>query len=266
MKILAFGDVYWRVWRKALKKELPGLQEKYNPDFIIVNVDNITSWRWAVDHHVEELNAIWVDIMTWGDHIYDNFSHIKSYLQSDNTNLLVPANTYETDTGIWFKVFEKNWKRLLVIHLMWNVFMRDNLYNPFLKADEILALDHGHLDGIVVDFHKEATSEIYGLAMYLDGRISSIFGTHTHVQTNDEQILPKWTALMCDIGMVWPLYTVIGATFDSVKNRFLTGINKWKIEQGLWKDYVLGWMYTEIDPSTMKSTHIEKIRIQWTTI
>ena len=262
MKILAFGDIYGRVWRKALKKELPGLQEKYNPDFVLVNVDNISSWRWAVDHHVEELNAIWVDIMTGWDHIYDNFSHIKDYLQSPDTNLLVPANTYETDTGIWYKVFEKNGKRLLVIHLMWNVFMRDNLYNPFLKADEILSEDHGELDGIIVDFHKEATSEIYGLAMYLEGRISSIFWTHTHVQTNDEMILPGWTWIMCDIGMVWPLYSVIGATFDSVKKRFLTGINKWKIVQWLWKDYVVNWVFLEIDEATQKCTHIEKMRIR----
>ena len=107
MKILAFGDIYGRVWRKALKKELPALKEKHNPDFILVNVDNISSWRWAVDHHVQELNDIWVDIMTGWDHIYDNFSHIKEYLQSSDTNLLVPANTYETDTGICHKVFEK---------------------------------------------------------------------------------------------------------------------------------------------------------------
>jgi len=262
VKILAFGDVYWRVWRAALKQELPGLQKEHNPDFVLVNVDNITSWRGAVDHHVEELNNIWVDIMTGGDHIYDNFSHIKSYLQSDNTNLLVPANTYEKDTGIWHKVFEKNGKRLLVIHLMWNVFMRDNLYNPFLKADEILWEEHGKLDGIIVDFHKEATSEIYGLSMHLDGRVSSVFGTHTHVQTNDEIILPGGTSMMCDIGMVWPLNTVIWATFDSVKNRFLSGINKWKIEQGLGKEYVLNWVCIEIDESTRKSTHIEKIRIR----
>ena len=262
MKILAFGDIYWRVGRKALKKELPWLQEKHNPDFILVNVDNISSWRWAIEHHVREMNDLWVDIMTWGDHIYDNFSHIKDYLQSQDTNLLVPANTYREDDTQWYKVFEKNWKRLLVIHLMGNVFMRDNLYNPFLKADEILAWDHGRLDGVIVDFHKEATSEIYWLWMYLDGRIGSIFGTHTHVQTNDETILPNGTGIMCDIWMVWPLYTVIGATFESVKNRFLTGINKWKIQQWLWKDYIVNGVCIEIDEQTWNCTSMEKIRIQ----
>lgn len=262
MKILAFWDIYWRVWRKALKKELPGLQEKHNPDFILVNVDNISSWRWAIAKHVQELNDMWVDIMTWGDHIYDNFIHVKDYLQDSDTNLLVPANTYKQDTGIWYKVFEKNGKRLLAIHLMWNVFMRDNLYNPFLKAEEILAENHGKLDGIIVDFHKEATSEIYGLSMFLDGKVSSVFGTHTHVQTNDEIVLPGWTGIMCDIGMVWPLYGVIGATFDSVKDRFLTGINKWKIQQSLWKDYLVNGVCIEIDESTGKCTNIEKIRIR----
>ena len=262
MKILAFGDVYGRIWRAALKKELPALKQLHNPDFILVNVDNITSWRWAVEHLVSELNDMWVDIMTGGDHIYDNYGQIKDYLKSDNTNLLIPANTYQKDSGTGYKVFEKNGKRLLAIHLMGNVFMRDNLYNPFLKAEEILGEDHGDLDGIIVDFHKEATSEFYGLSMFLDGRVSSVFGTHTHVQTNDEMILSEWTGIMCDIGMVWPLNSVIWAEFSSVKERFLSGINKGKIEQSLGKSFVVGWVIIEIDEQTLKCIGIEKIRIR----
>ncbi|MDD2907576.1 MAG: TIGR00282 family metallophosphoesterase [Candidatus Gracilibacteria bacterium] len=262
MKLLIFGDVFGRVGREGLKRELPKLIEKYNPDFVIANVDNVSSGRGAIEKHILELERMGVDIMTSGDHIFDNFEKIKDYLARKDSRLLRCANFYEEDlAGKGFKVFEKNGKKLLVIHLQGEVFMNHKVTNPFLKAKEILELyKDENLDGIVLDFHNEASAEAYGLVNYLDGEISFMFGTHTHVQTNDDMILKKGTGFISDVGMNGPFYSVIGADFESVKPRFLSGINKGKIEQSLDDTYLVSGVYVEIG-NDRKCEKIEKIRI-----
>jgi calcineurin-like phosphoesterase len=100
------------------------------------------------------------------------------------------------------------------------------------------------------------------MSMFLDGKISFLYGTHTHIQTNDELILPKWTGLLSDVGMSWPLYSIIGADFESIKSRFLSWVLKWKISQALWKEYVISACVVDIDENTRKCLHIEKIRIR----
>lgn len=267
MKILIFWDVYWRIWRAWLKKELASLKEKYKADFVIANVENATSWRWPIEKHVLELESFWIDAMTSWDHIFDNFDRIKDYLNKDNSKLIRAANFYENPDlekiGKWYKILEKNWKKLLLIHLMWQVFMNHNVENPFYKVDEILEeTKNENLDGIVIDFHKETTAEWYWLAFYLDWKVSFIFWTHTHIQTNDELILEKWTWLLSDVWMNWPLNSVIWADFESVKKRFLSWISKWKISQSLDKNYVVNWVFVEIWDD-MKCKKIEKIRIRW---
>lgn len=263
MKLLIFWDIYWRVWRAWLKKELAWLKSKYNPDFTIANVDNITSWRWAVEKHILEMNKIWVDIMTWWDHIVDNYSKIKDYLSLDNTNLLRFANFYDKEFAwIWHKIFEKNWKKILVVHLQWEVFMHNKVLNPFITMDEILSsYDKSEYDWVIVDFHKEATAEWYWLVHYLDWRVSFVYWTHTHVQTNDEFILNWWTWYISDVWMNWPFYSIIWAEFSSVKPRFLSWISKWKIEQSLDNTYLVSWVFIELDEK-WKCLKIEKIRIK----
>ena len=141
MKILIFWDIFWRIWRKALEKELEGLKEKYSPDFIVASVDNITSWRWAVEKHILEMERLGIDIATWWDHILDNEKYIEDYLEKEDGILIRPANFYKSAhykiPWKWYKIVEKNWKRLLVIQLMWEVFMKYNMYNPFLKIEKI---------------------------------------------------------------------------------------------------------------------------------
>jgi metallophosphoesterase (TIGR00282 family) len=266
MKILIFWDIYGRVWRAALKKELPKLKEIHNPDFIVVNIENITSWRWPIEKHVHEIETLWVDIMTWWDHIFDNIDKIKDYLDKVDSKLIRPANFYESEKykfpWKWYKIVEKNWKKLLVIHVLWEVFINYKVSNPFLKVEAILdETKKEHFDWIIVDFHKETTSEWYGLWFYLDWKISFIFWTHTHIQTNDELILPKWTWILSDVWMNWPLFSVIWADFKSVEKRFLTWVGKWKITQNLDKDYVVNWVVVEIDKKG-KCSMIEKIRIR----
>lgn len=265
MKILVLWDVYWRIWRSALKKELSGLKEKYKPDFVVVNVDNVTSWRWAIEKHIYELEELWIDVFTWWDHVFDNIDRISDYLDSNESKLIRPANFYESkDYKLpwkWYRIFEKAWKKLLVIHLLWEVFMNKNVENPFIKIDEIIDWIEEEVDWIIVDFHNEATAEIYWLWFHVDWKLWLLFGTHTHIQTNDDFILPNGTGLISDVWMSWALYSVIWAEFESVKKRFLTWISRWKINQSLDKEYIVNWIVVDLDKKGMCS-HIEKIKIK----
>jgi len=266
MKILIFGDVYGRVWRNALQKELPKLQQKYGPDFTIVNVENMTSWRGPIEKHIKEIDRLDIDVMTWGDHIFDNQKSISDYLDQKDSKLIRAANYYEQDhyhiPWKWYKIVEKKGQKILVIHLIGTAFMNYNVENPFLKAEKIIQeLWEKNFDAIIIDFHKETTAEGYGLAYFLDGKASFVFGTHTHIQTNDELILPGWTGLISDVGMSGPLFSVIWADFESVKKRFITGISKWKIEQQLDENYVVNGIFVEIWDDR-KCINLEKIRIR----
>lgn len=268
MKILIFWDIFGRIWRTAFKNNLNSLKQKYSPDFIIANIENISSWKWPIEKHIKEIEGFDIDVYTSWNHIFDNEADITDYLEKPNSKLIRPANFYESDLFYipwkWYKIVEKNWKKILVINLMSQIFMRDDVYNPFLKVDEILkSFDLNEFSWIIIDFHKETSSESYAMGMFLDGRISFVYWTHTHVQTNDEIILPAWTWLITDVWMSWPLYSVIWADFETMKKRFLSWVWKWKIDQALWNDYVVSWVYVEIDEKTRKTTFIEKIRIRW---
>ncbi len=264
MRILVFWDVYWRIWRKALAKELPILKNKYNPDFVIVNIENATWGRGPIEDHAIELEKIWIDVMTSWDHIFDNESKIKDYLDKTDSKLIRPINFYESSeykiSWKWYKIVQKDWKKLLVINLMSETFMKFNVYNPFLKIEEFLKNIWEDFDAIIVDFHKEVSSEAYWLWYLMNGRLSFIYGTHTHMQTNDENILENWTWIISDVWMVWPFPSVIGADFESLKKRFLTWMSKWKIEQSLNNNYVVNWIYVEIE--NKKTIKLEKIRIR----
>lgn len=264
MKLLIFWDVYWRLGRRWLKQELPGLKQKYNPDFVIANIENCTSGRWPIEKHVVELEKLGIDIMTSWDHVFDNFVHIKDYLSAEDSKLLRCANFYDENlVWKWYRIFEKNWKKLLMIHLIGEVFMPHKSFNPFLKAEEILKIhEEEKLDWIVLDFHAEATWEAVWMWYFLDWKASVVFWTHTHVQTNDDIILPKWTGYISDVWMNWPLYSVIWADFESVKNRFLNWVNRWKISQSLDENYLVSWLYVEVWDDMM-CTKIEKIKIKW---
>jgi len=267
MKILVFWDIYGRIGRKALEKEISALQSKHNPDFIIANVDNLTSGRWPVEKHVLELEKLGIDVFTGWDHVFDNLSNIEAYLGKDESKLLRPMNFFEQDhydiPGKWYMIIEKNNQKLLIIHIMWHVFMNFHLDSPFLRTEKLLKQlknEWVEFDASIIDFHVETSAEFYGLAHFLDGEVSAIYGTHTHVQTNDDSILPKWTAILSDVGMNGAMNWVIGADYDSVKKRFITGISKWLISQNLDTNYVVSWVVFDIDES-WKCRSIEKIRI-----
>lgn len=261
--------MYGRLWRKAFVKEFSKLKEKHTPDFTVVNIENITSWRGPANVHAELINSLWVDLMTWGDHIFDNMPDIQKYFDRDNCNLIRPANFIVSDhyelPGVWYKIVKNDWKRLLVIQLLWEVFMSHKVDNPFVKIEEILLnIPKDSYDAVMVEFHRETTAELYGMAHFLDGEVSVVYGTHTHIQTNDAHILSGGTGIMADVGMNGPFESVIWAEFSSVKKRFLTWIQRGKIEQKTnWK-YIINALLVEIDESTKLCKNIENISFTWT--
>lgn len=268
MKVLIFGDIYGRLWRKAFWKELSKIRETHSPDFIIANIENITSWRGPVSEHAQYISDLWVDIMTWWDHIFDNSPNINEYLNKENSNLIRPANFYSFSEGSipWngYKIIEKSWKRLLVIQLLWEVFMNHKVHSPFITISSMLKdIPEDSYDALVLDFHRETTAELYGMAHYLDGKASLVYGTHTHIQTNDAHILLKWTWVIADVGMNGPFNSVIWADYNSVKKRFLSWVQRWKIEQQLQWPYIINALLVEIDDTNKSCTSIQNISYTW---
>lgn len=249
-------------------QELPKLRQRYSPDFVVANVDNISSWRWPIDTHLKQLEKAGVDVMCSGDHFFDNQKEIIEYMAHKNCNLIRPANFYDVEGFpiMWkgYKIVEKNGMKLCVIHLMGQVFMRFDVYNPFLRLKEILEEKQVRsCDAIIVDFHKEATAEIVALWRYFDGKVSAVYWTHTHIQTNDEIILDEGTAYITDVWMTGPKKSIIWAEIDGLKSRFFTGVNP-RIVQSLDQNFVLWALYLEIDSTSNKALFIEKIKVLWT--
>lgn len=202
--------------------------------------------------------------MTGGDHIYDNAPNIHAYFKKENCNLIRPANFYEDAShkpkGKGYMIVEKAGKRLLVLQVLGEVFMSHHVQNPFLTISQILQeIPKESYDVAILDFHRETTAELYGMAYYLDGKVSVVYGTHTHIQTNDAHILPQGTGMIADIGMNGPFESVIGAQYESVEKRFLSGIQRGKIEQQLTGKFLINALFVEIDENTKKCTHIENI-------
>lgn len=265
MKILIFWDIYGRLWRKAFLKEFEWLKQKYQADITIANIENITSGRWPASIHAQAIDNIGVDLMTWWDHVFDNMPDIATYFWKETCKLIRPANFIVSEKfplpGDGYKIItSQTWKNILVIQLLWEVFMNHKVENPFHKVTEILdTIPATHYDVCIVEFHRETTAELYGMAYYLDARVSLVYGTHTHIQTNDAHILPGWTWIMTDIWMNGPFDSVIWASFDSVEKRFLSWISKWKIEQQLQGKYIINALIVDINDVSWECIEIENI-------
>ena len=225
MKILFSGDVAWISGRKTLEKALPILRQTYgNFDFVIINCENAAHGKGMTDKIFNEFISLGVNAMTSGNHIWDK-SGFFALLDSE-TRIFRPANYPKSCYGRGHGIIERKGKKLGILNLQGQVFMPP-IDNPFLCADSLvdeLKKSGGENLPIFVDFHAEATSEKIALAMYLDGRISALAGTHTHVQTADERILPNGTAFICDAGMTGGHGGILGVTYESAISKFLTGL------------------------------------------
>ncbi|MEX2008206.1 MAG: TIGR00282 family metallophosphoesterase [Candidatus Spechtbacterales bacterium] len=231
LTILFFGDIFGRPGREAVGKILPELREQYHPDFIVANVENLAHGRGITRATMEELERMGAfHAYTGGNHIWDK-AEATELFTSGSMPLVRPLNYARDVPGTGARVVANGAQRMVVINALGRVFMKgtEELTEPFSAIDAVLeryTLDKNddereYVNAILVDLHAEATSEKRAMGFYLDGRISMFVGTHTHVPTRDEQILPKGTAYLTDVGMVGPLNSSIGLEVEGIIEQFL---------------------------------------------
>ncbi|WP_018133375.1 TIGR00282 family metallophosphoesterase [Effusibacillus pohliae] len=219
MRILFLGDIVGQPGRSIVAARLPGLLEQYRPDLIIANAENVANGRGITPKLAEQLFDAQIDILTMGNHVWDN-REIFGYIEHDR-RIVRPANFPPGVPGIGYTLVKIGVLQVAVVNLIGRVFMGD-YDSPFAAIDRILAEIEPRTKHVFVDFHAEATSEKLAFAHYVDGRVSAVIGTHTHVQTADEQILPGGTAYLTDVGMCGPVNGIIGIKKEQVLQRFLT--------------------------------------------
>ncbi|HMA77113.1 MAG TPA: TIGR00282 family metallophosphoesterase [Candidatus Krumholzibacteriaceae bacterium] len=254
MRVLLLGDVLSKIGRNALKIGLPQLKEYYQIDLCVANVENAAGMFGITKKVKNVISNCGVDIMTSGNHIWDKSEGVE-LLGLDN-DILRPANYPEDVPGKGHLITEINGTSVAVINLQGRVFM-PAIDCPFRTVDKILRELEDNIKIILVDIHAEATSEKLAMAFYLDGRVSVVVGTHTHVPTADERILRNGTAYQTDLGMSGPFDSVIGMKKKETINRFLKGIKqKFKIGGEI---PVIEGLFVDIDNRTGKARKVERI-------
>lgn len=230
LNILVIGDVVGKPGRSILKSRLQGIVDQNHIDFIIVNGENSAAGMAVTPSTVKELLEAGVDVITTGNHIW-NDKEILSVIDTERT-LLRPANYPPVTPGFGYYIKETKGVAICTISLIGRTFMMP-LDCPFRKFDEIYEAVHKDADIIVVDFHAESTSEKKAFGWYVDGRASVVFGTHTHVQTADETILPRGTGYITDVGMTGSFDSVIGMEKSISIERFIKGTRiRFKVAEG----------------------------------
>ncbi len=231
MKLLFCGDVVGRSGRDAVKRFVPKLRAEHNLDAVIVNVDNAAGGFGVSGETLRDFKGNGIDVLTGGDHVFDQ-KDAPSLLGNESW-LLRPHNFPPSVPGSGCKLFTlPNGKKLLVLHLLGQVFHREYLDSPFTCADAALAPYKlgANVDMILVDMHAEATSEKQAMGHYLDGRVSAVLGSHTHVPTADARILPKGTAFQTDCGMCGDYNSIIGFEPTGPMQNFLMKYRKTRME------------------------------------
>lgn len=255
LTILFFGDVIGKPGRRALCTYLK--TKKPPTDLVIVNVENAAHGFGVQEQHINELIDAGVDVFSGGNHTFDRreiFDFIDDY-----PTILRPANYPEGTPGRGYVVVDCADTKVAVINLHGRVFM-EPLRSPFLIADEIIKTIESETKIIFVDIHAEATAEKQAVGWYLDGRVSAVVGTHTHVQTADERILPKGTGYLTDAGACGPMNSVIGMNFDGVFRRMVQQLpSRFEVAEG--RAAVCGVM-VKINKSTGKAESLERIRFE----
>lgn len=221
MKILFFGDIFGRPGREALAKIIPELKEQYNPDLILANGENMAHGKGVTPHTLQQCIDAGVEFFTSGNHIFAK-KEVIELLEDAEYKVLRPANFPPSVPGRGYKVIQLRTYQILLISVMGRAFMKEELADPFATVDELIALHGKDANTIIVDFHAETTSEKKAMGFHLDGRVSAVFGTHTHVPTQDFHITENGTAYVTDIGMVGPTPSVLGVEKDVILKRFYT--------------------------------------------
>lgn len=263
MQILFIGDIFGSAGRKIFHDHTPHLVETHKVDLLIANAENAAGGFGLTAAIAEELLDQGCDVLTTGNHIWDK-REIIDYFNSANGNanararrVLRPANFSQGVPGIGiFEGVTRTGQSYAVINLQGRVFMQ-NTDDPFRKADELLRQITSRV--IVVDMHAEATSEKIAMGWYLDGRVTAVLGTHTHVPTADTRVLPGGTAYQTDVGMTGPYDSVIGVQKEQILQRFLTGLpSRFEAAKG---DPRFCAVLIECDANTGKASSIERIML-----
>ena len=261
MKLLFIGDIVGNPGRNAVKMLLPRLREQHALDFVIANGENAAGGSGITPKTADEIFSAGVDVITSGDHLWDQkevmelLANEKRFLRPLN----YPAGTPGQGSGV-FGIQNSKLKTqysIAVLNVQGRTFMQPPLDNPFLLAAEVVKRLRERTKIIFVDFHAEATSEKIAFARLLDGQVSAVVGTHTHVQTADEQIFPGGTAYLSDAGFTGPHESVLGREIEPVVKRFVTGMPQ-RFEVA--KDRViLHGAVIEIDEATGKAMKIQRL-------
>ena len=257
MKILLIGDIVGSGGRQAVNKLAPLLREEYQCDFIIANGENMAGGKGMNNKTLKHLEPAQIDVITSGDHIWDQRQFLDEITGHDH--ILRPANLQQGLPGKGHGIYTlSSGIKIGVINLLGRVFMAQASDCPFQCVERILEEIHKETDLIFVDFHAEATSEKIAMGRFLDGRVTCVFGTHTHVQTADNQVFTNGTAYLTDLGMVGSKNSILGRKIAPVVQKFATGIPKYfEVEK---KNIELRGAVVEVEPSTGKAISIELIQ------
>ena len=254
MKVLAVGDIIGTAGVKELKQQLKRIKEKENIDFCIVNGENAAEGMGITEKNFNDILEAGADVVTMGNHTWgkkDIFRFI------DNEKLVRPANYPEGVVGKGFRIFNCKNKKIAVINALGRVDINILTENPFLIVKNIVKNIKDSVDLIFVDFHAEATAEKIAMGNYLDGEVTAVFGTHTHIQTADDRILPKGTGYITDLGMTGPKNSLIGMDIGVSIKRFETTLpERYKIANG---ECIFNAVIFDINDDNNKVKNIERI-------
>lgn len=221
MRILFIGDIVGKIGREAISNYLPKLKQTYKPTVTIVNAENAAHGKGLTEKIYKSLLREGVDFMTMGNHTYGQ-RQIYDFIENVN-RMVRPANFPDEAPGVGMRFIQINEIKLAIINLQGRTFMQD-IDDPFKKADALIAEAQKETDYIFVDFHAETTSEKNAMGWYLDNRVSAVVGTHTHIQTSDERILPGGTGYITDVGMTGYYDGILGINREEVITRFITSL------------------------------------------
>lgn len=254
MKVLAVGDLIGNSGIKELKKQLPTIKQEEKIDFIMVNGENAAEGMGLTQQNFNDILALNVDVITMGNHTWgkkDIFQFI------DHPKLIRPANYPKGVVGKGYNIYTCQNKKIAVINLIGRVDINILSENPFIIAKELVNQLKKEVDMIFIDFHAEATAEKIAMGYFLDGEVTAIFGTHTHVQTADEKILPKGTGYITDIGMTGPERSVIGMDIEASLKRFETTLpERYRIATG---KCILNGVIFDIDEANNRVKNIKRL-------
>lgn len=255
LNILFIADIIGRPGRALVATLLPQLKEEFGIDLVIANGENAAGGYGINKKSYDELAAAGIDLFTMGNHVWEKKEFIAEIAAYEK--LVKPANYPPAVPGQNYVVLEVKGTRVAIINLEGRVFMKA-LDCPFRTADLVLEQLTGKAEVVIVDMHAEATSEKKAMGYYLDGRVSAVIGTHTHVQTADEQILEGGTAFISDAGMVGPYDSIIGMNKEQILSRFLTAMpHKFEVETKGRR--IFNALVLKVDPKTGKCLEITRI-------